>query len=128
MAQTLNTATPSTGLILGGNITDADISLGRNTHGRIDIGNPVMDGPIIIETAGDLVLSGNTFEFHTKEHVIQLNDSESSVSINSPVGSIQTHTMMLQNHGSSRFMVYNINVKSTSAILLTIKVCSFVDY
>lgn len=62
--QELNTSSPSTGLHLGKNITDGDITVGASkTTGRIDIGNENMSGSITVghesSTTSIRVVSGN---------------------------------------------------------------------
>lgn len=122
-SQTINTATNTTGLDIGGNIINGNITVGKSTNGRIDIGNPNMNGKVNIETDGDLVLSGKKFEFHTKGIVEQLTSDTSPVTINNPVGTIISYQLSSPNHSSHRFIVYNNVVTPESAILLTINHC-----
>ena len=142
MAQTLNTATSSTGLLLGDNITTGDIGAGLSqTSGSIQIGTlatrsapitiggDVSTGSVVIQSGtGGIQLDTNaainvsapSYIFGPKGIVQQLTSQTTPVVINTPLGKIITVTLSIQNNNIIRFTVNNSTVVPSNIIFVTI--------
>ena len=140
MAQTLNTATTATGLLVGDNIVTGDLQLGDSiTTGALSVGSSLTSGELTLgfspsrtadaivghesatgnvelRSAGEVNVTGH-LKLLTRGSVTQITSDTTGVELNAPAGVITTVNLALGGHVSKTFVVTNSYCSSNSIIL-----------